>query len=512
MSDNIIFEIVNCNSLKGEDALQFTIRFAITNVLDFKIVRSAMDIKDMDKKIKKKYPYTNVGHLVLNGVELQATNRKRSSSIFLDSEIPRKSVRLSLTDTANQDKLSDNGTNSTLSKLITQYFSSLLSHHEILASDELLLFLDEEVISFVHGRQPYTHPTVHDILFAKTASTKALVHRSEEKLLTGKAGSLLVWQFNTVKFDIGFSVELNNEVKVPYTRCSSHEKPIVGTLELSPENQNEESNKDTLIKCKLKWDNSYSKLHRKELEYNASIVDVKTYENAKEEVFRLEQAHSAYELRRHTLKLELLKYAVTLSSGVHYSSSVEHEMMVLAELKAKETEENAIELQFQEAKIRSIHEEEHSQLETMKIQIEQMSEEIKQYEEEFDKSEQLLEEAVQARLSAEAARDSIYKSWKFALIQLESAMTEMKNMKAINLNISEEKTSMKMELEAAQTELKQLKSVHSNEIILLTSEKDSIISSLQQQLNANKHTNRRNSVLKELPVHKNDTNPSISML
>ena len=230
----------------------------------------------------------------------------------------------------------------------------------------------------------------------------------------------------------------------------------------------------------------------------AAIVDVKHYESAKAEVYRLEQAHNAYELRRHTLKLELLKYAVTLSSGVHYSSSVDHEMMVLAELKAKETEENAIELQFQEAKIRSIQEEEHSQLETMRTQLEQMNEQIRQYEEEFEQSVQTLQEEMQARLSAESARDSIYQSWKFTRAQLETAMADLRSAQAANLNIIEEKKLMQMELESAQSELKQLRTVHANELLLISSEKDAIISTLQQQLNASKQVSRTKTVLREI--------------
>ena len=55
-------------------------------------------------------------------------------------------------------------------------------------------------------------------------------------------------RFSTQYYDIGFSVEMNGAVKVPYTRCASHKAAVCGTLEVT----------DPSI-CVLKWDNSYAK-------------------------------------------------------------------------------------------------------------------------------------------------------------------------------------------------------------------------------------------------------------
>ena len=65
-------------------------------------------------------------------------------------------------------------------------------------------------------------------------------------------------------------------------------------------------------------------------------------------------------------------------------------------------------------------------------------------------------------------------------------------------NIIEEKKLMQMELESAQSELKQLRTVHANELLLISSEKDAIISTLQQQLNASKQVSRTKTVLREI--------------
>eukprot|EP01035_Chromulina_nebulosa_P020523 gene20523-26619_t len=115
------------------------------------------------------------------------------------------------------------------------------------------------------------HPlSEHDLILLSCPVNQVTVRRFEEHIFHVKAGQFILWRFSTLDFDIGFSVEMNNEIKVPVTRYKSHEKIICGTLEAQ---QN--------AICKLKWDNSYAKLRTKQLSWVAKVVNPEEYHTAK---------------------------------------------------------------------------------------------------------------------------------------------------------------------------------------------------------------------------------------
>lgn len=91
---------------------------------------------------------------------------------------------------------------------------------------------------------------VHDILLLNTPISFCTIrpNKGEEFTFSVSFEHLIIWRFSTDGFDIGFSVEMNGNPKVPYTRCKSHESIEYGSLEAEAHSL-----------CTLKWDNSYSK-------------------------------------------------------------------------------------------------------------------------------------------------------------------------------------------------------------------------------------------------------------
>lgn len=72
--------------------------------------------------------------------------------------------------------------------------------------------------------------TVHDILLLNEPSSKTVVRTKEEFSFQVKIGQIVIWKFSTEDFDIGFSVLINGESKIAFTRYKSHEKPAMGSL------------------------------------------------------------------------------------------------------------------------------------------------------------------------------------------------------------------------------------------------------------------------------------------
>jgi hypothetical protein len=113
--------------------------------------------------------------------------------------------------------------------------TSLLAYHEIIATEELLVFLDEDAQNSAVDLSSLEVPSAVQLLLAGQTPSKATVRAYDKEVmrLTATPESVLIWNFSTVGYDIGFSVELNGEARVPYTRYKSHEKSVEGALEIS---------------------------------------------------------------------------------------------------------------------------------------------------------------------------------------------------------------------------------------------------------------------------------------
>jgi len=529
---------------KGSLDGSFVISVCCGSALKFEVKRSVSDFIELDRRIRKRYPRSNLYMLILDS---KPEGRKRAHSVCQPEDLRQNKSRKGMDGNFifSQNNIADlqKEKMEELLASLTDYMQFMLSQHELVASDELLQFLDQQHNSMYLTNKTFTPPTIHEVLLSKLAARKVVVARSEEQARAATRGQLLVWQFSTTKYDIGFSVEVNGDVKVPYTRYASHEKVITGTLEINststqgtastavpapvptptpastaiptspiatrstsihdekspikkaillggtlpasltkvpkPAAASSESVPESeTVNCVLKWDNSYALLRHKELCYKAAVVEVADYEAAKARAQELEAQHKHFELLRHALKLELLRQAVTLSSGVHYSSSFEHEQAILAALRQSESANTSQKLK-QELDARANAEKMHEEL---RRQLEEARREVQSYEEEFDVTVETLQHAQAATEAAEKARDAIFTSWKFAVSQLETAQSDLKAARTLNGKQQEEKECLRNEVEALRSEVQQLRSVHETETLLLRTDKDMIISSLQQQL------------------------------
>eukprot|EP01031_Cornospumella_fuschlensis_P047062 gene47062-57631_t len=106
---------------------------------------------------------------------------------------------------------------------LTLYLLELTCHHELLVSEELQNFLDEEVSTML---VPVIPPTlsVFDLVLINQSLRTGTVHRIEEYAFKVPSKHLIVWRFSTQTFDIAFTVEMNGKIKIPLTRYKSHEQ------------------------------------------------------------------------------------------------------------------------------------------------------------------------------------------------------------------------------------------------------------------------------------------------
>jgi hypothetical protein len=240
----------------------------------YMVDRTYVDFVKLDQSLRKKFPETTVCPLPLDskkeiaklllkdssqhaaamakGVNgLSPLNSSRTSFLYSRESMQRSSsVMTSPIRTHSTFAIPTSHTEviSAKTKLLEAYLRELLTKHEVVSSDELLRFLDEELrrVDAFELEEPLS---VHDLLLLNTSPIPCIVTKSEEHRFHVPPGHMVVWRFETRHFDIGFCVEMDGDVKVPYTRCSSHKTPICGALEAT----------DKSSVCLLKWDNSYAK-------------------------------------------------------------------------------------------------------------------------------------------------------------------------------------------------------------------------------------------------------------
>ena len=255
------------------DGKCFDKHFFIINIIaenyNFSVDRSYVDFVELDRLLRKKFPESNLGILPLE--ESRTVKKTLLKEAALSSERKRSTLGAGLLTTTRNSlaytresmmggdpsfgsspsfPIPEESREDIGSKryLLDKYLQDLLEKHEIIGSDEMMVFLDEERRNIAFTDEPDEPLNVHDLLLINVPVNKCVVHRTEEYQYHVPRGHLILWRFSTQYYDIGFSVEMNGAVKVPYTRCSSHKTPVCGILEVS----------DPTI-CLLKWDNSYAK-------------------------------------------------------------------------------------------------------------------------------------------------------------------------------------------------------------------------------------------------------------
>lgn len=299
----------------------------------YTISRSYTNFCDFDAILRRKYPKSSLPPLPLAGSPVFAKfnqrqkipvdalerrgslGRERQSSVTSPTPEPsRKPVkRTDMSEDISQRRIA-----------LTQYLSQLFTLPEILHSQELLNFLDEES----EDGDEFTSftPSTYDIIMGGEELITRTVTKDFEIPVELQSKQILVWRFITKHKDIGFSVVINNQCVIPYQRHNSHEVTIDGMLEAT--------NDCTAI---LIWDNSYSKMRSKTLSCAVKVLDPEDYESHQLSCAEISRERRHFERRRQALRAALIGSAEALmhSPNVSVGSPVDKQSYATDELKAE---------------------------------------------------------------------------------------------------------------------------------------------------------------------------------
>lgn len=196
---------------------------------------------------------------------------------------------------------------------LTDYFNGLLRVPEIITSDLLRCFLDEESTDGkkfdLLSLQNESFSSV-DLLLADKSLTKKTILKCHTVTLTAAPEECVCWVFYTKKHDIGFSVDLNGKEGVKYERVNSQEKTIKGMFQVPPE-------AGTKNNLKVYFDNSYSKLRAKDLRYAIGIFSQEEWNQAHKTANEKNEAKKQYALHRLLLEDSLRGRAKSITGQVH---------------------------------------------------------------------------------------------------------------------------------------------------------------------------------------------------
>eukprot|EP01035_Chromulina_nebulosa_P022328 gene22328-28915_t len=321
----------------------FTIKVEFDG-FSFTVDRSYIDFVDFIRKLRKSYPlfqlisdeavpiphFQLIEKQIIDHLNADAKHKRGNSVSNRNSLIARheslggtrNSVQAFISGSSSAhnfaipDHLKNRVDISSSVSALDSYLKSLLQQSEMLTSEELLLFLDEEVSSMIRPEIKQESLNAHDILLLNAPISTCTVRagaKGEEFHYSVPAQHMIIWRFSTDGFDIGFSVDLDDQPTVPYTRCKSHEKIIYGSLETSVHSI-----------CALKWDNSYSKMRSKQLSWAATVVSADSYQIASEQAMECRREARRFEQQRMALRRLCVQQAAMLT-GFIYGSILEHD-------------------------------------------------------------------------------------------------------------------------------------------------------------------------------------------
>lgn len=424
------------------DGLTFDQHYFVVNVslypssLSYFVDRNYVDFVDLDKKIRKKFPHTCIPPLPLMEKEViekylskVATNGKSITPIATAGAQKPKEWFVGSNDhnpllipivNDNFRTINDNNYSNKIDDL-TMYLLALLNLHEIVASEELQYFFDEEVSSMQVDIKSLNPLNVHDILLLNNNDSTVTVRKEFQLNIAMKKDQILIWRFSTKYYDIGFSVDFNEETKIVYTRYNSHQQTAMGSLKATEDGT-----------VYLKWDNSYAKLRTKKLSYATRVIKQEDYDIGFGKAMEVQREKRKFLLQRHALKKSVITHASKLSSGVVHTSSVVHE----------ENVEERRHIQQLESEIYRLN----NEIETLCTDIDTAADEIDDLEAQKIAAEEAL-------LLAEEARDQMSSSWRFTVTQLEALKQEHQQIQQQNSDMKKEKTNYLLQIQALTTAL-----------------------------------------------------------
>jgi hypothetical protein len=174
---------------------------------------------------------------------------RSSFSMTRESILASPSVKATCLANTKELKIPENSTEIIRNRMgpLTLYLTGIACYHELLVTYPFWNFLDEEYTSMLDFTIPPTL-TEFDLLLLNSPINNCTVSRIESHNIEVPAGHFLLWRFRTVKYDIGFSIEINGKVKLPLTRYRSQEHTICGAITVS---------EDSIVT--VKWNNTYAK-------------------------------------------------------------------------------------------------------------------------------------------------------------------------------------------------------------------------------------------------------------
>lgn len=425
MSDFVNSTIVKANIssyfVDGEGATYdtnlFAIQVSIEGITSHTVERSVVDFVELDRRLWKKYPRSKLPQLPLDEITILALRRAlekmgmgSSGSGLSISPVMSRNTSFSVPPQVSGSVHATHDVLSPATKIIVShqdrmgtqkikafndYLQFLMNQHEIVVSDDVLAFLDEEVHSMSTCNAADPTPAVlsiHDLLLLNEPLTQCIVRKSAQETCTFAAqpGQMIVWSFSTVNYDIAFSIEINGEVKVPYTRYDSHRKPACGTLLI-----------ESACACVLKFDNSYAKWHAKHLSYKARVCSFEAYHKAKESAAEVQRERNLFELRRVTLRRAVIRHAASVS-GVIHSSSIFPESVEQDELHLK----------------------------SLEVEVLRLKNEVSLCHKDLDQAADDLEALEVANHALETANKNLTESWKYTLEELEASRAKCNELEA----------------------------------------------------------------------------------
>eukprot|EP01029_Cantina_marsupialis_P014415 TRINITY_DN3182_c0_g4_i1.p1 TRINITY_DN3182_c0_g4~~TRINITY_DN3182_c0_g4_i1.p1 ORF type:complete len:891 (-),score=239.83 TRINITY_DN3182_c0_g4_i1:241-2913(-) len=248
----------------NEDSMErSTLGDDFENMLDSLTVDNLMTGSITTYEIIKEKDETYVAYLVnINSKDGAYTIRRRFSAfrklhLQLEKTFPRtsfpdfpsRSLMRSLKKTYLEKKAME----------LNLYICKLIDMDEIRQCRAFMSFIQQDVSERISDEHRL-HATLLEHLPLETIDVKSggTVTRA---LAVPAAGHMVVWEFRTGRYDIAFSAHFEGVEVHKYTRFSSAYRPTWGSF-----------TSDGPGTCFLEWDNSYSKLRRKQLQVRMRVV------------------------------------------------------------------------------------------------------------------------------------------------------------------------------------------------------------------------------------------------
>ena len=286
-----------------------------------RLERSYASLVVFDKSLKKIFPNSRKALPQLPLVDVSTTTPGASSSSSSSSGGSPSSTALGRTLSTSSvssvgsgfGRVADVEALNSRCGALTEYFCGLLKVPEIVTSDLLRCFLDEESNDGkkfdLLNLQNEAFSSV-DLLLSVKSFAKKTVLKCHTVTLKAEPDQCVCWVFYTKKHDIGFSVDLNGKEGVKYERVNSHEKTVKGMFQVPP-------GAGAKNEVKVYFDNSYSKLRAKDLRYVCGIFSQEEWNTALEAASEKNEAKKQYALRRLLLEDSLRDRAKSITGQVH---------------------------------------------------------------------------------------------------------------------------------------------------------------------------------------------------